>query len=103
MTMEYRLTTIISEHGRDPANAERVLESFAAAAPETGPVVEVNTTSGTLAITISVEVDDFDAADLARIVIEGLNRSGLPATAILDVELVDVAAGAELQRELTLA
>jgi hypothetical protein len=104
--MEYRITLTIAEHGNDPLAGERVLEGFQVVAPDSGPVVDQNRQTGHLSVTLTLDLADLGQDSMRRIVgtlMDGLNASGLRATEILDVELVDVGAGVELQRELATA
>ena len=86
---EYRFHITVTEHGRDPANGDRVLEAFMETHPEVGPVVSQNTVSGTLSVTFSLEAEDVNAAiDLGRPVFaEGGAASGLPSTQVVGFEI----------------
>lgn len=100
--MELRITITISEHGADPANLERVLEAFLDTAAEAGPVVDANTASGTLAVTYTIDEETLEECKDAtrRVFVGGMEASGLPKTDIVDVEIEDIGAAAELHREL---
>lgn len=100
--METRITITISEHGRDEANLERVLDAFLETVPESGPVVDANTRLGTLTVTFTLEVEDLDElkSRSAKVFGDAMTATGLPFSEILDVDVAVVSAAAELQREL---
>lgn len=56
--MEHRITVTVAESGYDEANGERALEAFLRTAPETGPVVSQDTSTGTLAVTFALDAAD---------------------------------------------
>ena len=86
--MEYRLTITIADHGNEEA-AERCLDALLERHPETGPVVSINPSAGTLSVTIALDATDpWAAGNLAsRIWVTGLNQSGLSPAPIIDVAI----------------
>ncbi len=101
--MEYRLTITIAEHGNEEA-AERCLDAFLTRHPETGPVVSINPSAGTLSVTIALDATDpWAAGNLASMIwASGLNQSGLAPAPIIDVAIsaVEFEDGARRSREL---
>lgn len=97
--MEYRLTITIAGHGDEEA-AERCLDAFLAAHPETGPVVTIDPRVGTLSVTIALDATDpWAAGNLAsRIWSDGLNGSGLTPAPIIDVAISAVELDDERER-----
>ncbi len=86
--MEYRLTITIAGHGNEEA-AERCLDAFLTCHSETGPVVSINPSAGTLSVTIALDATDpWAAGNLAsRIFATGLKQSELAPTPIIDVAI----------------
>jgi hypothetical protein len=86
---EYRLHITVAEHGRDPADGERVLEGFMQTHPEVGPSVSQNSAAGTLSITFSLDAADAnEAIDLGRpIFARGGSASGLSPAPVVGMEI----------------
>ena len=99
--MEYRLTMTIADHGNEGA-AERCLDAFLLAHPETGPVVSIDPALLTLSVTIALEATDpWSAANLASAILaDGLIESGLTVTPIVDVAITAVEFEEQVRREL---
>jgi hypothetical protein len=90
--MEVRFSFTIAEHGFDVEAAERFLDGFLTAHPETGPVVSQNIRTGELSVTFSVDAEDvLDAVQRAReVFLEGATASGLMPTPVIEISAAAV-------------
>jgi hypothetical protein len=87
--MEYQVTITVSEHGYDPAAADRLLDTFLTADADAGPAVSQDVDAGTLTVAFSVHGDEALViptkavqmfADMSR-------AAGLPLTEVLGVHI----------------
>ena len=106
--MIYRLRMTLPDYGRDEDYAERFLEAFVSAHPETGPIVSQNTAEDTLTVVIAVEATDPDDAWRRGrdIFIGGGAATGLRPPEAIEFSLSRVAddeTAAFVDRELPLA
>lgn len=85
--MEFRITVTIADHGFSDEAAERCYDAFADLHAQHGPVVDHNSETGELSVTVSLDATDpWAAANLgSRIIGSGLEASGLERTGIIDV------------------
>jgi len=107
---EYRLSVVVAELGeRESAekNMELFIDAFDAVYPDAGAVMAANYRLETLDATFSVEAKDArEASEIGGgMFCEAANRSGIPATEILEIQatLVCPAQHEQLTGELSFA
>ncbi len=102
--VRFRLRVTLGGFGRDEAAAERLLDAFAEAYPEAGPVISQDTEADTLAVVFSIEATNMDDAwDRGRpIFLRGARASGLEAPDAIEVNVSRIPAShrADEEREL---
>ena len=92
--MEFWVTLIVSDLGRDPENGSRIFEAIESLGLDRDPVIDQNLQDGRLGITLSVgAADAAEAVDRARPLLgTAVEQAGLPMTRLVGVEVRDALA-----------